>query len=271
MNGTFSSDGQQIMGCSGCYEKQQEIASLKAERDRLTAQNKILREAACGKCSRALPPDGDCYGCEVDRMQAKCAEVQALVDSQAEDDGLWFMAVTAPEAYLQQALRKLHAVIEEGNPGQPLLDRLAVAEAKCAAFCGLTSVDVPEIDPRKYVVFDRQDILDVSKGNPGQGLLDRHEAELELARQTSCVDDILTIQALRDRLEPLELVRDLGETAFNATFRAAHLVSRVSRVSPTAVLLIHDDDAHSPECFICKFSKALAACPPKEDNREPER
>lgn len=38
----------------------------------------------------------------------------ALVDEQAEDEGLWFIARTAPEAYLQQELRRLHAVIEHG-------------------------------------------------------------------------------------------------------------------------------------------------------------
>ena len=31
-----------------------------------------------------------------------------LVNKQAEDEGLWFNAITAPEAYLQQELRKLH-------------------------------------------------------------------------------------------------------------------------------------------------------------------
>ena len=37
----------------------------------------------------------------------------ALVNKQAEDDGLWFFpAQTAPEAYLQQELRKLHAAVE---------------------------------------------------------------------------------------------------------------------------------------------------------------
>lgn len=41
--------------------------------------------------------------------------VQALVNCQAEDDGLWFMAHTAAEGYLQQELRKLHAAIE-GKP-----------------------------------------------------------------------------------------------------------------------------------------------------------
>ena len=41
-----------------------------------------------------------------------------LVEIQAEDEGLWFEAQTAAEAYLQQELRKLHAAVErEGNDG----------------------------------------------------------------------------------------------------------------------------------------------------------
>lgn len=39
-------------------------------------------------------------------------KIRAMVDEQAKDDGLWFMPQTAPEAYLQQELRKLHALIE---------------------------------------------------------------------------------------------------------------------------------------------------------------
>jgi len=39
-------------------------------------------------------------------------EIRKLVDQQAEDDGLWFEAETAPEAYLQERLRLLHALIE---------------------------------------------------------------------------------------------------------------------------------------------------------------
>jgi len=35
-----------------------------------------------------------------------------LVNEQAEDEGLWFIARTAPEAYLQQELRRLHAAVE---------------------------------------------------------------------------------------------------------------------------------------------------------------
>jgi len=39
-------------------------------------------------------------------------ELCSIVDRQAEDEGLWFEAETAPEAYLQQELRKLHGAIE---------------------------------------------------------------------------------------------------------------------------------------------------------------
>ena len=35
-----------------------------------------------------------------------------LLNEQAKDEGLWFVAKTAPEAYLQQELRKMHAAAE---------------------------------------------------------------------------------------------------------------------------------------------------------------
>jgi len=55
--------------------------------------------------------------------------VQRLVDKQAEDEGLWFVAVTAPEAYLQQDLRMLHGLVESDlNSARA---HLAEAKAKC--------------------------------------------------------------------------------------------------------------------------------------------
>jgi hypothetical protein len=39
-------------------------------------------------------------------------EIRKLVNEQAEDEGLWFVAETAPEAYLQMHLRRLHALVE---------------------------------------------------------------------------------------------------------------------------------------------------------------
>ena len=40
------------------------------------------------------------------------SELKELVNNQAEDEGLWFIAKTATESYLQQALRDLHYAIE---------------------------------------------------------------------------------------------------------------------------------------------------------------
>lgn len=40
-------------------------------------------------------------------------KVIAVVSAQALDEGLWFEARTAPEAYLQQELRALHAAVKE--------------------------------------------------------------------------------------------------------------------------------------------------------------
>ncbi len=40
------------------------------------------------------------------------SEIKAIVNEQAEDEGLWFIAETAPEAYLQAALRRLHKAVE---------------------------------------------------------------------------------------------------------------------------------------------------------------
>lgn len=67
-------------------------------------------------------------------------DVVALVNEQAEDEGLWFMAETAPEAYLQQELRRLHAAIEAA--GQP--------DAPCR-YCGGAGIIGSESNPgRRY-------------------------------------------------------------------------------------------------------------------------
>jgi len=56
---------------------------------------------------------------EIDRLlhraelaEHKLTRLRLMVAAQAGDSGLWFNAETAPEAYLQQELRKLHAAIE---------------------------------------------------------------------------------------------------------------------------------------------------------------
>jgi len=52
-------------------------------------------------------------------MNDKLTALHALVDQQADDAGLWFEAATAPEAYCQQELRKLHEAVEATGISNP--------------------------------------------------------------------------------------------------------------------------------------------------------
>ena len=52
-----------------------------------------------------------CYTADI-WQKAELAKLRQMVAQQAEDEGLWFNAATAPEAYLQQELRRLHAAVE---------------------------------------------------------------------------------------------------------------------------------------------------------------
>ncbi len=45
-------------------------------------------------------------------------DAKRIVAEQAEDEGLWFVAQTASEAYLQQELRRLHAAVEAEREGE---------------------------------------------------------------------------------------------------------------------------------------------------------
>ncbi len=72
-----------------------------------------------------------------DTTQDALAAIKSLVDEQANDTGLWFGAKTAPEAYLQQALRQMHALIEsallaKGSP-EPDARRCHFPGERCAA------------------------------------------------------------------------------------------------------------------------------------------
>lgn len=42
-------------------------------------------------------------------------KARQLVNEQAEDEGLWFQAEYITEQHLQNALRKLHAIIEDDS------------------------------------------------------------------------------------------------------------------------------------------------------------
>jgi len=55
------------------------------------------------------------YKKEIEAKEKLIQEMKKTASQQAEDEGLWFNSTTAPEAYLQQELRRLHAIIEKGE------------------------------------------------------------------------------------------------------------------------------------------------------------
>jgi len=86
--------------------------------DELERENAALREQLAGRTEQlevsiqnnALIKNGLLKRAE--RAEAELAKLRQMVAQQAEDEGLWFNAATAPEAYLQQELRRLHAAVE---------------------------------------------------------------------------------------------------------------------------------------------------------------
>ena len=70
-------------------------------------------------CEESLNPD--LYSYLVDeilpilaqnrKQLCSTSELLSLAEMQAEDEGLWFEAKTAPEAYLQEKLKEIHKAI----------------------------------------------------------------------------------------------------------------------------------------------------------------
>lgn len=96
---------------------------------------------------------------ERDELTAHIEYTRAVVSNQAEDEGCWFNAETAPEAYLQSKLRELHSVVES-VPTQSLATIQADAIEKMLADAGLyfgENDDVWREDMLEYAEQLRQD------------------------------------------------------------------------------------------------------------------
>jgi DNA repair exonuclease SbcCD ATPase subunit len=88
-------------------ESEKEISQLRADKERLEADKKTY--------DRLLDRNHDLIDYLGQRLQAaerRLHAIQSKVNEQSEDDGLWIVPRTLPEAYLQDALRTLHEVIE---------------------------------------------------------------------------------------------------------------------------------------------------------------
>lgn len=70
----------------------------------------------------------------IESLLAEGTRIRAVVDEQAEDEGLWFEAQTAPEAYLQSELRRLHEVIEGKTGDECAREILAFNRQEKSAF-----------------------------------------------------------------------------------------------------------------------------------------
>jgi small-conductance mechanosensitive channel len=77
-----------------------------------------LRNDVVDLCGRAQRESAAEFMRQRDEALLRLDACRRLVNEQAENEGLWFVATTAPEAYLQQELRKLHAAIES-DPSAP--------------------------------------------------------------------------------------------------------------------------------------------------------
>ena len=62
---------------------------------------------------RIVLEDRDKQVMKVRRLEDRIDKIQAKVDEQAEDEGLWFNHKYITEDYLQRAIRELHKVVEE--------------------------------------------------------------------------------------------------------------------------------------------------------------
>lgn len=98
------------------------IADLTANRDMHAADaEQWAIDASKAEAER------DRLSAAVAQAEAARGEAQRLVAKQAEDAGLWFIAERATEAYLQRALRRLHAIIERKSPAECAIAALRAA------------------------------------------------------------------------------------------------------------------------------------------------
>jgi len=89
--------------CTGCQEKEQELAELKAKYE--TSDNVVVPRYEYVE----LVGKKD----DLQSLKHKIWGLQQMVEFQTADEGLWLVTTNVVIAYLQQELRKLHHCIEQ--------------------------------------------------------------------------------------------------------------------------------------------------------------
>lgn len=81
------------------------------------------------------------------------SSLRGIVNAQAEDEGLWFQAQYASEAYLQQELRRLHAAIELRElPTQPAVQLSDWQDIESAPKGEMVLIYVPNMYDTPYFI-----------------------------------------------------------------------------------------------------------------------
>jgi hypothetical protein len=81
--------GQLEVDANGAFVFYADVAPLEARIEELVSKRKRLLNLVCGNCGRAMPPDGDCFGCSYDlsigiinglkqRITEQAAEIERL-------------------------------------------------------------------------------------------------------------------------------------------------------------------------------------------------
>lgn len=102
---------------SGFPDLDEEIFRLRARIAQVEGELVLARavKVCCGNWSECVVPcvpRAEHFRARAEKAEQENARLREAVAFQACDDGLWFEATTAAEAYLQQELRRLHAMIE---------------------------------------------------------------------------------------------------------------------------------------------------------------
>lgn len=93
-----------------------QIAALQQELAKTQADLAATSKGYCSAVERANEAI-----IERDQLKSREQSIKALIAWQANDEGLWFFATTAPEKYLQEALRQLHMEIDGRSTSAPQL------------------------------------------------------------------------------------------------------------------------------------------------------
>lgn len=112
MNDTWRADKFNMFNFTSnedAHDAEKLFNGLMNELEELQRWNRSVR--VCADHTNEVVGAG-CICCDLMNATANLAAIRKVADEQTDSVGLWFIARTGREGYLQDALRRLHKVIE---------------------------------------------------------------------------------------------------------------------------------------------------------------